>query len=48
MILEPPTQGHIHQRLVQEEKAGQLAGQRPGGNAQLMNMAFKLEHEQYI
>ena len=46
MILGPPTQGHVYQKLMREEKEAELAGQQFRGDAQLINMALKLEHEQ--
>jgi hypothetical protein len=44
----PPTQGHVYQMLLQEERIAELAGKTAVGDVQLINTALDVESEQYV
>jgi hypothetical protein len=44
----PPTQGHVYETLLQEERIAELAGKMGVGDVQTINTALDIESEQYV
>ena len=47
-LIGPPTQGHVHQKLIQAETIAVLAGQSAVGDAQMINTTLDIECQQYV